>query len=448
MFSLLTFFFPATVHVQYYSMSLRRAARRSDIYMIYGAPTSPAPARHCTVTALQPARSLCRTLCWTPQLALEEAPESSASAPLARILSHGCTQLQGRSGVARHLAQPRPATGPGAWSGGLCGEVCAHTAVGVGRGQTRPRGPCPAHGASPLPHVGRVLSLAGRGLCRLETPGQLCRHQGVRPGGACRCVQGRCSSLWFGALAVSSGHEPSLRSHCVARVTVPRPGCPGCRQIWPEASSAGETSASQAPSEGQSPATSFHWASLLPGPAALPLSPGDVHTDPLHSPVPRCSPAQPPAPRVPTGGHCLCWHFRPLDPNQAQGQCRPTSGPRQDGTLCLPWLLCPSPEAEEGAPGSPTLQARTLGWPVTATQPNGPPQGHEPAVLPPHREARGTASPALGTGAARPPGRDTVAAGPGPPPLAPGTGRGSREGGGGSAGQRDEAPPPPAGTRP
>lgn len=125
LFSSLTFFFPATVHVQYYSMSSRRAAWRSDIYMIYGAPTSPAPARHCTVTALQPARSLCRTLCWTPQLALEEAPESSASAPLARILSHGCTQLQGRSGVARHLAQPRPATGPGAWSGGLCGEVCA-----------------------------------------------------------------------------------------------------------------------------------------------------------------------------------------------------------------------------------------------------------------------------------------------------------------------------------
>lgn len=123
--SLLTFFFPATVHVQYYSMSLRRAARRSDIYMIYGAPTSPAPTRHCTVTALQPACSLCRTLCWTLQLALEGAPESSASVPLARILSHGCTQLQGRSGVARHLAQPRPATGPGAWSGGLCGEVCA-----------------------------------------------------------------------------------------------------------------------------------------------------------------------------------------------------------------------------------------------------------------------------------------------------------------------------------
>lgn len=300
LFSLLTFFFPATVHVQYYSMSLRRAARRSDIYMIYGAPTSPAPARHCTVTALQPARSLCRTLCWTPQLALEEAPESSASAPLARILSHGCTQLQGRSGVARHLAQPRPATGPGAWSGGLCGEVCAHTAVGVGRGQTRPRGPCPAHRASPLPHVGSALSLAGRGLCRLETPGQLCRHQGVRPGGACRCVQGRCSSLWFGALAVSSGHEPSLRSHCVARVTVPRPGCPGCRQIWPEAPSAGETSASQAPSEGQSPATSFHWASLLPGPAALPTEPRGCP----HRPPPQpCTSPQPGPAAGPPGPH-------------------------------------------------------------------------------------------------------------------------------------------------
>lgn len=192
LFSLLTFFFPATVHVQYYSMSLRRAARRSDIYMIYGAPTSPAPARHCTVTALQPARSLCRTLCWTPQLALEEAPESSASAPLARILSHGCTQLQGRSGVARHLAQPRPATGPGAWSGGaLWGSLRPHGGR-CGQGPDEAPGPLPSTRSQPS---------ATRGQSAL--PGW---PRPVPPGDAGKALQaaggaaGGCLSLCPGAM--------------------------------------------------------------------------------------------------------------------------------------------------------------------------------------------------------------------------------------------------------
>lgn len=192
----------------------------------------------------------------------------------------------------------------------------------------------------------------------------------------------------------------------MAHVTVSaQTWAPGQTDLVGVAPSAGETSASQAPSgasEGQHPPPPPAGPPCTPALQPSPLSPGDVHTDPIGGPAPGRSPAQPPASGSPPAGTAFASALRPPYPDLAQGRHRCTWGPRQDGTLSS----VPHPEPKRRRRVTPRCRHRCRGG-----------CHRQPAVLPPRWEARGKASPALGTGRTRPPGQDTPAAGPGPPRL-------------------------------
>lgn len=166
-------------------MSSRCIVQRSGVYIIYGAAPDEPRARlalrsYCAAADYVPRAGRCSWLLRRLPKVLPacHGPEFSPTAtPSCR---DGGEQEDVWLGPDQQQAQQ-----PGA--GGSVGRVCPHTADNEDGARRAPQGPCPGHGASPLPDGGSALSPAGRGLCSRETPGRLCREQGCGLGGAQAC---------------------------------------------------------------------------------------------------------------------------------------------------------------------------------------------------------------------------------------------------------------------
>lgn len=182
-------------------MSSRCIVQRSGVYIIYGAAPDEPRARlalrsYCAAADYVPRAGRCSWLLrrLPKVLPARHGPEFSHTAtPSCRDGGEqediwlGPDQQQAQQPGARGSVGGKSVPTQQTMGMGSVGRVCPHTADNEDGARRAPQGPCPGHGASPLPDGGSALSPAGRGLCSRETPGQLCREQGYGLGGAQAC---------------------------------------------------------------------------------------------------------------------------------------------------------------------------------------------------------------------------------------------------------------------